>query len=213
MQLKKFAVFASSILQRNPVVMRPLSAIEREYQIYRESLEEERARGHFNIAKPDGNNAPTSITTVEAPSFEVQLNEDLPVADVKRHLHRKLYFAFRNAITGSWQLPSGLISPGNALPQDGLHVLAQQALVKLFAPSNGLQLYHVGAAPVACFHESFADRVEPPLGAKHFFFRTQLLAGKLRLSEASEFGWFVREELKERLHEKYYTALEPVLSE
>ncbi len=210
---KKLAVFASSILQRNPLVMRPLSAIEREYQIYRELLEEERARGIFNIAKPDGNNASTSITTVEAPKLEVQLNEDLPVTDIKRQLHRKLYFAFKNSITGGWQFPNGLLSPGDELPQEGLHVLAQKALTQLFAPSSGLQLYHVGAAPVAVFSESFADRVEPPLGAKHFFFRSHLLAGKLHLQESLEFGWFVKEELKERLNENYYASIEPVLSE
>ena len=193
--------------------MRPLSAIEREYQNYCEALEEERARGVFNIAKPEGNASTSSITTVEAPSFEVKLNEDLPVTDIKRHLHRKLYFAFKDAITGCWQLPSGLISPGDELPQRGLHAVVQEALSKIFAPSSGLEFYHVGAAPVAVFSEAFADRVEPPLGAKHFFFRTQLLAEKVKLSNVQEFGWFVKEELKSRLNEKYYASIEPVLSE
>lgn len=216
MQLKKnFAVFASSILQRNPVVMRPLSAIEREYQAYREVLEEEGSRGAFNIPKSDGTVNSGSITTVEPPSFNVQLNEGLPVTDVKRQLHRKLFFAFRDAVTGSWQLPGHVISPGDQLPEDGLHTAAHQALTRLFAPSTGLHFYHVGAAPVAVLSESFVDRVEPPLGAKHFFFRSQLLAGRLRLASdvASEFGWFVKEELKERLNDNLYRAIEPILSE
>lgn len=216
MQLKKnLAVLASSILQRNPVVMRPLSAIEREYQVYREALEEERSRGPFNIAKADGSaSTSASITTVEMPSLQVDLNEGLPPTDLRRQLHRKLYFAFKNAISGKWQMPAAMLTPGDELPQEGLHTLAQEALSKLFSESTGIQFYHVGTAPVAVFSESFADRVEAPLGAKHFFFRSQLLAGRLRLTkEVADFGWFVKEELKEKLSAPYYSSIEPILSE
>lgn len=216
MQLRKdLAVIASSILQRNPVVMRPLSAIEKEYELYRESLEEERSRGPFNIQKPgsDGNAAGSSITTVAVPSLEAELNETLPPTNLHRHLHRKLYFSLRDKLTGRWILPGAAVMPSDELPVDGLHTLAQRSLAALFAPSIGLQFYHVGAAPVAVFSEAFAERVEPPRAAKHFFFRSHLVAGRVRLQDCPEHGWFLKEELKDLMDAKYLSAISPILTE
>lgn len=214
-----YAVMAVSILQRNPLIMRPLSPIELEYQKYRQNLEIERARGVFHIptakdSDPIKGTTTGDITMTDVPSNQ-NLNETLGPKDLSRHLHRKLYFCIKDSLNNSnnqWSLPASRFT---ADPDtSALHLHAHAHLTTVLAPSEGLELYHVGAAPVAFHQENFPDRTAKPFGAKYFFFRSQLIAGRLRVSPSvTDHGWFCREELKSILSEEYLKAIDPILSE
>ena len=230
----EFAIMTVSLLQRNPIVMRPVSRIENEYAKYRANLESEKSRGTFRIgtgANANISNAPdTKLFSALLSSGEnensVDMNEHLPPSNLSRHLHRKLYFCLKEASNGQWTLPTARFIPDTLIVHENqdinnnhgnpvaLHHHAQSILSNILAPSEGLQLYHIGAAPVAFHQEIFTDRVVHPLGAKHFFFRSQLVGGKVRVSSKyREFGWFCKEELENKLTRDLFESIEPVLTE
>lgn len=202
---------AASLLQRNPIVMRPLSPIETEYAKYRQNLEMERSRGTFNIGNSvKSSTVASSVNEMIVPET-VELNEGFDGKNLQRKLHRKLYLCVKNE-SGQWSLPMTKFN----LEEDkalGLHGKARNYLSKLLEPSEGLQLYHLGAAPVAFHLENYSDRVAAPLGAKHFFFRSQLVAGKVRLQSVDDYAWFCREEMEEKLPADLFESIKPVLSD
>lgn len=208
-----YAIMTVALLQRNPIVMRPLSEIEKEYAKYRQNLEAERARGTFNIGTSSkGNSGGGSAISVAAAELDVteaiELNEEAHPKDLNRKLHRKLYLCLKDG--GKWTLPMSRFSETDS----ALHSHVQTLLSEILAPSEGLNLYHLGTAPVAFHFDKFGDRVAPPLGAKHFFFRSQLVAGKIRvLPKYEEYGWFSKEELKDILTNEVYESIEPVINE
>ena len=209
-----YAIITVALLQRNPIVMRPLSDIEKEYAKYRQNLETERARGTFNIGTSSkGNSSGSSVISVAAAELDVnktvELNEEAHPKDLNRKLHRKLYLCLKDG-GGKWTLPMSRFTETDS----ALHSHAQTLLSEILAPSEGLQLYHLGTAPVAFHLDKFGDRVAPPFGAKHFFFRSQLVAGKIRvLPKYEEYGWFSKEELKDNLSNDVYESIEPVINE
>lgn len=203
-----YAIMTVSLLQRIPIVMAPLSEIEKEYAKYRQNLEAEKARGTFNIGTMKGGSA-ISVAAAELDVPEViDLNEEANSKDLSRKLQRKLYFCLKDE--GKWTLPMARFTENDS----ALHSHAQNILSQVLAPSEGLQLYHLGNAPVAFHFDKFADRIAPPFGAKHFFFRSQLVAGKVRVSSNyEEHGWFSKEELKEKLASEIYESIEPIITE
>lgn len=204
-----YAVMTVALLQRNPIVMRPLSAIEQEYAKYRQNLETEKARGAFNIGNAKSSTSSMAAAELQVPET-VQLNEEAHPKDLSRKLHCKLYLCVKDE-DGKWKLPMDRF---DAETDSALHSHAQTILSEVLAPSEGLQLYHLGAAPVAFHFVKFADRIAPPLGAKHFFFRSQLVAGKVRLlPKYQEYGWFSKEELKDLLDGAMFESIDPVITE
>ena len=86
-----YAIITVALLQRNPIVMRPLSDIEKEYAKYRQNLETERARGTFNIGTSSkGNSGGGSAISVAAAELDVtetvELNEEAHPKDLNRKL-------------------------------------------------------------------------------------------------------------------------------
>lgn len=226
----EFAIMTVSLLQRNPIVMRPVSRIENEYAKYRANLESEKSRGTFRISTSTNSNIPNAPDTnfsalLSSEEDLVDVNEHLPPSNLSRHLHRKLYFCLKESSNGQWTLPTARFIPDTLTDHENqdidhnknpvaLHHHAQSILSNILAPSEGLQLYHIGAAPVAFHQETFTDRVAHPLGAKHFFFRSQLVGGKVRVSSKYlEFGWFRKEELENKLMRDLFESIEPVLTE
>lgn len=213
-----------SLLQRNPVVMNPPSSIEREYAKYRQNLEAEKARGTFNIgnAAKGGNNASASVAAAEVAVPEVvELNEQVGPKDLSRKLNRKLYLCVKDRELGDkWTLPMSRFNPESAIDvkaneEPALHTHTQSFLSSVLAPSEKLQLYHLGVAPVAFHLEKYSDRIAAPFGAKHFFFRSQLISGKIRVlpEKYHDYGWFSKEELQEKLSSEMFEAIEPVISD
>ena len=219
-QLKnEYAIMAVSLLQRNPIVMRPLSRIELEYAKYRQNLEIEKARGTFNIAADIGKTVLASNGSVPVAEMELlnklatsnDVNEDGNPKDLGRKLDRKLYLCLKNGISGKWALPMSRFDQ----PDSALHLEAQKNLSDLLAPSQNLELYHLGSAPVAFHLEKFQDRSAAPFGQKHFFFRSQLVGGRVKIDSEkySDYGWFCREELGEKLPKDLFESIEAVISE
>lgn len=218
----EFAIMTVALLQRNPIVMRPVSRIELEYAKYRTNLESEQSRGTFHINTSNGNSNSGNIPVATESSllaFEdhVDMNENLAPSNLTRHLHRKLYFCLKKSSKEQWALPTARFTPPEPSIDNrsaALHLHAQSILSEILAPSEGLQLYHISAAPVAFHQERFSDRVAHPLGAKHFFFRSQLVAGKVRVEpNYFEFGWFCKEELETKLDRDLFDSIKPILSE
>lgn len=217
-QLKNdYAIMAVSLLQRNPIVMRPLSPIELEYAKYRQNLETERARGTFNIAADIGKTATSGGGGSEADlinklsNSNIDLNEAGNPKDLSRKLHRKLYLCLKDGITGKWELPMCRFDQ----PDSALHLQIQNHLSDLLSPSQNLQLYHVGSAPVAFLLEKFQDRSVAPFGQKHFFFRSQLVSGRVRINSEKypDYGWFCKEELREVVSKDLFESIEAVITE
>lgn len=224
-----FAIMTVSILQRNPIVMTPLSSIELEYTKYRQNLESEKSRGTFNIGNSVKGSTGVSVAAAEVSVSEiVELNEQAEPKDLARKLNRKLYFCVKDQeLKGKWTLPmsrfnlesadsniSSSSGGSSSNHERALHTHAHEFLSNLLNPSENLNLYHLGPAPVAYYLEKYADRVVAPLGAKHFFFRSQLVSGKFRVvPKIQDFGWFCKEELKEKLDHELFEAIEPVISE
>lgn len=208
---------AVSLLQRNPVVMRPLSQIEFEYSKYRQNLEIEKARGTFSIAADTGKTSPSG----SIPVAEVELMNKLAFADLNgegnptdlgRKLDRKLYLCLKEGPTEKWSLPMTRFDQ----PESALHLEARKSLTDLLGGAGGgLELYHLGATPVAFHFEKFTDRSAPPYGLKHFFFRSQLVAGRVRIDAGKypEYGWFCREEMEAKLPKDLFESIEAVISE
>lgn len=209
-----YNVIAAALLQRNPIVMRPLTEIEKEYSKYRQNLEVERSRGTFNIGSSSiKSNSTVTVNEAHVPE-QVEVNDELGSKELSRKLHRKLYLCLKDE-TGQWTLPMTKFN----LQEDkesGLHSKSHNLLKDLLAPSVGLQLYHLGAAPVAFHLEKYSDRVVAPLGAKMFFFRSQLVAGRVRLQTSekiSDYGWFCREEMEEIFSKDLFESIKPVITD
>lgn len=203
---------AVALLQRNPVVMNPLSPIELEYTKYRQNLESEKARGTFNIGNVAKGSTSVSVAAAEVSVPEVvELNAEAGPKDLGRMLNRKLYFCVKDQeLGGKWTLPMSRFTGDG----EGLHTHTQALLSTILAPSENLQLYHLGPAPVAFHLEKYSDRVVAPLAAKHFFFRSQLISGRVRVDpKYQEYGWFSKEELKGMLDDEMFGSIEPVISE
>ena len=202
---------AVALLQRNPIVMRPRSQIELEYSKYRQSLETERSRGTFNIGKTGGSGTGgVAVNELTVPEV-IELNEQFDPKDLKRKLDRKLYLCVKND-SGNWTLPMSRFNLQEDLNDSGLHSKAHDLLADILRPSEGLQLYHLGVAPVAFHVEKYADRVTAPFGAKHFFFRSELVGGKVRL-ENDRFGWLAREEMAEKLPRELFESIKQIITE
>lgn len=219
LQLKNdYAIMAVSLLQRNPIVMRPLSQIEFEYSKYRQNLESEKARGTFHIGADYGKNSSigSSVPVAEVELMNklafADLNEQGKPTDLGRKLDRKLYLCLKERINEKWSLPMVRFDQ----PDSALHLEAQKSLTNLLSDTSpGLELYHLGAAPVAFHLEKFEDRSNPPYGLKYFFFRSQLVAGRVRIDKEKypEYGWFCKEEMKEKLSKDLFGSIDAVISE
>jgi hypothetical protein len=211
----EFAIQAASLLQRNPVVMKPLSSIEIEYSKYKENLEQEKSRGTFQIGTFPASSQSSSPSELMGPETKIELNENLDAKNLARKLDRKLYFLVKDSSLNRWTLPTTRIF-GNedSSSVNGLHIHAQTNISEILGPSTNLELYHLGPAPVAFHLEKYSDRVVEPFGAKYFIFRSQLISGKVKvIPKFSDFGWFCKEELEVNLEKSLFDSIEPVLSE
>jgi hypothetical protein len=213
----KYSVLAAMILQRGPVVMRPASDIETEYAKYRESLEAERSSGIFRITSardeaPQSRNSSVELNSIPS-KYEPNESTDSDPKNLARKLHRHLYLIVKDRINGNWAFPSRRFT--ESVESFGLHTIAREALDQCLSQSTELDIYQIGASPVAYLKERFGDRLVAPFGAKHFFFRAQLIAGRVKPNSqlVSDHAWLLKEELQTYLPYAYYEAVEPVLSE
>ena len=213
------AIIASLVLQRNPIVMKPLNEVEQEYSKFREMVDAERSSGIFHVPSSNDTGAKSNasmVTEVQMLKAEPDSKIDNDTQDPRRHLHRKLYFVVKNELGGGrWTFPS--LRFNERIEEDrgeqGLHEHALRAAKEILSPSSSLELYQVGKSPVAFLHEKYTDRLAAPFSAKHFFFRSHCIAGKIGVNGVEDHAWLLKEELKHALDDEYYAAVEPVLSE
>lgn len=219
-QLKNdYAIMTVSLLQRNPLIMRPLSPLQLEYSKYRQNLEIEKSRGTFQISQESGKSSTVPVAEIELlKKLTVKTEEEGKEGNFKdlgRKLYRILYLCLKDGESGKWTLPMNCFDPDNFNNDSALHLEAHKNLSEILAPSENLQLYHLGSAPVAFHLEKFTDRRSAPFGSKHFFFRSQLVAGRVKIDPGrfTDYGWFCREELEEKLGTDMFQSIKPVISE
>ena len=211
---------ASLILQRNPIVLAPLSPFEKEYKLYQENIKLEQSRGAFNI-KDSLNELCSSTPTASAEVKNTLLQDELEQAikqaqqqyepfqnnqqSLKRALDRVLYLVMLEAKSSLWRFP---YQPYQDTTDEGLHVTAKRSIADVVDGKS--DIYHVGKGPVAT--HKWPDSAE-------FFFRAQILSGGIRPEDFangnhpySQYAWLTKKELEERFEPLYFASVRDCLS-
>lgn len=160
-----YQLLVGSILVRNPLVLRPLTEFEAAYEQYQGLIQQEKARGVFDIlttqrqelAKLGDSSRETAVP--EFPLDPAYVAADDNEQSLMRRLERKLYMVVQDE-RGEWRFPVRRV--WNA--ERPLHLVCRQLVEE--SVGTECEVYHVGRAPVAHFVDTMPDRLAPPFGTK-----------------------------------------------
>ncbi|CCG81396.1 50S ribosomal subunit L30 [Taphrina deformans PYCC 5710] len=127
---------------------------------------------------------------------------------LNRKLDRTLFLLMKKErAENSWQFPQGPVGAGEALHESSSRVLATLA-------GKNMKTWTVGRIPIG----HLVYRFEAPQmgfeGNKVYFLKSRIFAGQCQLQKDSgvhDFGWFTKEEIKERVAPEYWKAVQSIL--
>ena len=216
-----YIIKVGAILQRNPIIMKPLDEFEEEYMKYRHTKDSLKTRGLFEFVGSNEDNSNGIRTTPDGEKyFNIVPEEPVPLLEYSRDdknlknlgrkLERKIYLSIRPCHNPSfWTFPSFLFTPDF---KEGIHSVVRSRLDEIFPNA---QLYHLGHAPLAHFVERLKTPIENAKNIATFYLKSQLIAGDIRniiIPESLEFAWLTKEELRERSDPLWFKSLDPILS-
>ena len=200
-------IYASLILQRDPIIMKKPTEYEKAVYDLRELYQIGKTKGLFEVKIGDVEDQAKSrsFSKPEVPAAgAVSFTEnDSDFGSIYRLMENKLYLLIRK--DGKWEFPSFQVTPNDT----DLHEVIRNGINSLFGSS--VQIYHLGRAPISVHVERFNDRIAPPFCAKHFFMKAHIVSGDM--SVPYEYGWFTKGELKSSLSRGCFGALKYVLTE
>lgn len=200
-------VIGSLILQRNPILLRTLTAFEKTYYEYSEAIKAEKSKGYFSVssdAEDSDKKNPNAFGIPSIPSVGDPASVD-SFTDIKRFPDRKLYLLVNSR--NGWVFPSWNV-PKNEHSQESLRKVIEKNCNEFF--KGDAELLYIGNSPLCHHLERYTDRVKPPLSSVHFFFKSQLIQGQLMVP--GEYRWSTREEVKSLVPTGYWGAVKDVLS-
>ncbi|KAK6952912.1 hypothetical protein Daesc_005209 [Daldinia eschscholtzii] len=167
-----------------------------------------------NRVTEDGEEAdPDEVLPVEQPMDRItEADKTNDVRRLDRKLDRTLYLLVQGS-DGKWQFPS------EDVPTDEhLHETAARALES--AAGVNMNTWIVGRVPVAHIvtHPEFdEDSSLKQRGEKIFFLKGRIMAGQADLTNnkfgLQDFNWLTKEELKEKVSEKYFHAVRNMMAD
>lgn len=216
----QYQLRVGALIQRDPLVIRELREVEKEYMRHRYVEDAIQSRGLLTLdteaesgirTAPDG----TRYFNVAPEESEPPLEYSTDCQNVKnlgRHLDRKLYLAIRIPRAPTlWTLPSFLYTPPSKGNQ-GLQPFLNRRLDRIFARA---QLYHLGQAPIAHFLEDLNNTNTNTMLAT-FYFKSVLIQGdvkQLEFPEALDYGWLTREEIQQNSDPEWFAKIGIIFSE
>jgi hypothetical protein len=194
------SIFASMLLQRNPIIMQPLTELEVEYGKYRESLQADFSKGTFQLVMDKAHAAET--TAPRKPHLGKELLIDEADTSLSRQLHRKLFLIIQEKGSGEWRLPRMQHQEEHDGP---LHETARKALED--AVGTSCEVHQVGRSPLG--HCRLSNKED------EFIFKSQLLAGDVVINSASiaSYKWANKEEAQQLLGSLFNAAADSILSD
>jgi hypothetical protein len=204
-------VFASLILQRNPIKMKELTEFERSYFAYSEAVRSEKSKGLFEFDANSGDESGRNpdvfgLSKASAFTYDETLTESTGSSyhAISRLPDRKLYLIVNSESV--WKFPNWPVNIEDNT--SSLRSRVQLETQNIF--KSNPDIYFVGNAPIAHHLERFSDRVLPPFSALHFFFKAQFILGHLDIP--LEYAWATAEEMKAKVTKGYWGAVKDVLS-
>lgn len=206
-ELRQRLIYVSTVLQRNPIILKRLTDFEQAYESYKEAFQCEKSKGFFEVQVGDAEDR-AKANTFGLPTKQIENNEHLFKEDqspisISRSLDRKLYLLSK--YEEGWRFPFWKVE---SLEQP-FHLKCQEELAIQFG--EGAEYLHLGRAPIAHHVERFTDRTLPPFSAIHFFFKSQIISGRMTMTK--EYGWFALEEIKNLVPKGYWGAVKDVLAD
>ncbi len=144
---------------------------------------------------------------------------------LKRKLPRTIYLLVKDAKTGAWRFPSFPLAR-----KVSLHEIAEQGLREIGGVN--LDTWTVSNTPAAVVKYDSQNNIkvlskeqlvkssekQAANVLREYFIKSHILAGTFELQEAvkkdiSTFGWFSKEEIKERVNPDYYDSLQYIIAD
>ncbi|KAG8890572.1 54S ribosomal protein L17 mitochondrial [Tulasnella sp. 332] len=120
------------------------------------------------------------------------------VQSLDRSGERNLYLVVKTK-QGIWKLPQAVAASG-----DALHVAARKQLIQQCG--EAMDTWIVGRQPVGFYEDE----------EKIFFFKAHIFAGQVSRdtsSDMEDFAWLTKQEIADRVEEKYWTGIKDMLSD
>ncbi|KAL7337272.1 NUDIX hydrolase domain-like protein, partial [Rhodotorula toruloides] len=222
-------VVASALLSRPPLILPPLSPLERSYYAYQRRI-------HRALAKPasvsqswffkKGTQAEKSFMKafemaaeeVEgAPDYvprETEADKKGDVTSLERKADRTLYLLLKkNRKEHAWQFPQGGVEGEESLLEAAKRELHEETGVNVDVWPSGRVPAGAYTYPFPAEHKKKHPEHE---GAKVFFMPMRIIRGQVEPNKQEgivDFAWLTKEEVKEKVSPEYWEAVEPMLSD
>ncbi|KAI1631086.1 39S mitochondrial ribosomal protein L46-domain-containing protein [Biscogniauxia mediterranea] len=167
-----------------------------------------------NRVTEDGEKAaPDEVVPLERPMDRItEADKTNDVRRLDRKLDRSLYLVFRTS-NGKWQFPCADVPTDEHLHETAARVLEDAAGVNM-------NTWIVGRVPVAhLVNQPKFDEKSALIqrGEKIFFLKGRIMAGQADLKNnklgLEDFNWLTKEELEEKLDEKYFRAVKNMMAD
>ncbi|GAA5868010.1 hypothetical protein JCM3774_001566 [Rhodotorula dairenensis] len=179
-------------------------ALESELQ----AADDESGRRAFEMAAEEVEGAP------EFMSRETEADRTGDVRSLERKADRTLYLLLqKKRAEHAWQFPQGGVEADESLVE-----AAQRELVEETGPN--VDVWPVGRAPAGAFSYPFPASHQKKFpefdSARVFFMPMRMIRGQAVPNEKEgivDFAWLTKEEVKDKVSEEYWQAVEPILSD
>jgi hypothetical protein len=165
--------------------------------------------------KGSSNKANSSTETsgvMVAASRESMADKINDVRSLDRAYTQRLVLLVKDKKDGTWGFPSGIAPAG-----DKLKFAAEKTLRGALVDDPALDLWYVGNSPVGHLLEVYSPEKQAATGcygAKVFFYRAEILGGRLRLNESKDYNdiaWLARDECETYLDRPLYKYIHQVI--
>ncbi|KAK4701876.1 large subunit ribosomal protein L46, partial [Phenoliferia sp. Uapishka_3] len=232
-------IVASALLSRPPLILAPLTPLESTYYAYQRTLSRALSKPletSLDWFFKKGSAAEKSFvqtqekvdketgTEGELEKFELaregiegkeelrsRENRDQDLKNLERRMDRTLYLVLKkDRKENMWQFPQGGVEANESLLE-----AAQRELVEETGPN--MDVWPVGRAPAGAYVYDFPQAFKSEhSGAKVFFLPMRVIRGQAVPNKKEglvDFAWLTKEEVKEKVSEDYWSAVEPILSD
>lgn len=193
MSSKGLTIFASIILQRNPLILPKLSQFENDFSKYHFEYTRNLSKGEISFNGKENNISNTNIDHFFEDHHHHHHPDVRSTKDLKRMMDKTLYFIIKK---DEWIFPTREAPLVPPTENGGLHQIATDLI------SEKNEIYQIGSAPIAV-HKDDLKRT--------FFFRSQIISFPSMPIEG-DYAFLTKEELKTTFTDSYYSSVKDVLS-
>ncbi|CDO92784.1 unnamed protein product [Kluyveromyces dobzhanskii CBS 2104] len=152
----------------------------------------------------EGSNKSDVSRPIVPNSRTTKADESNDITSLERRLDRTLHLLVKD-VNGKWILPSFPVNTESTDGKKGLHETAETGLRTI--GGEDINTWTVSNVPVGVVqHEKDLQ----------FLIKSHIVAGEFKLQDkksVTEFAWLTKDEIKEKVDEKYYNSIQYLLAE